>query len=162
MTIEWTGPNQGKLRKALLNVYPTIQELRLFVRDNFNYPLKNLPDAEGCNKETWAEKLIEEAITKDWIDELYKNFCTVNQNNKWVIQLIKELNEGRLIESPHLSNSIVRRKVEEELVEDLSSTHLVIAVFWQEPSKQKIRINAKFCYRDSKTHEILQKTLNLE
>jgi hypothetical protein len=47
----------------------------------------------------------------------------------------------------------------DELSEDVRSAHLVIAVFWQQPSEQKLRVQPKLCYRNTETREILQESL---
>ena len=57
--MNWTGPNQGKLRKALLDVHQDLSRLKRFVTDNFVHPLA---DIGGSSLEDWAEALIEKAV----------------------------------------------------------------------------------------------------
>lgn len=163
--IEWTGPQQGKLRKALLKTYPEIWRLRQFVRDNLEHSLVGIG---GNSPAEWAGNLLEEAASVGWIDELYQKFCVVCENRDLIRQLRQDLGDPspeNTIPGPESSNAIVPREVEEELVEDPRSTHLAIAVFWQERSKQKLRIHPKLYYRDLKRDlkrgggDILQESL---
>jgi hypothetical protein len=72
--MDWTGPNQGKLRKALLKIYGerSIRPLQRFVRDNFTY---SLSDIGGNSPADWAEELIEKSVAEGWINELYQKVC---------------------------------------------------------------------------------------
>ena len=167
--MNWTGPNQGKLRKALLDVHQDLRRLKRFVTDNFVHPLA---DIGGSSLEDWAEALIEKAVAEDWIDDLYEKFCTFNSKHLRIVQLKKDLQDtaafieenvkepsGRIIGEPNSGNIVARSEADSESGEDPRSTHLVIAVFWQEPSKQKCRVQPKLCYRDMKTRELLQESL---
>lgn len=158
--IRWTGPNQGKLRKALLEIYPTVERLRRFVRDNFEHSLAAIG---GNSPEDWAETLLENAAGEgEWINEIYNKLCELNQKNLAIIQLRIELQDPSLnvpIGAANSNNALVRVNVDQRLLEDPRSTHLVIAVFWQERNKQKIRIRPKLCYRDLESNDILQESL---
>lgn len=159
--VEWTTPNQKIFREVLLDFYTSNQQLRLFVLDAFTYSLDTLPDIRDT-RPVWAAALLEEAVAAGWINELYKKFCSVYQNDPRIIVLKKDLKDpllaGKIGESQD-SNLVVRREVEGELNEDLGSTHLVIAIFWQKPSEKRIQIRPKFCYRDSNNREIIREDL---
>jgi hypothetical protein len=159
--ISWTPTNQGKFRRVLLKFYTSNQQLRQFVRDNFNYSLDDLPDISTAQS-VWTEALLEQAAAVGWIGELYMQFCEIYQNDLQITQLRRELQDPSLnvpIGGANSNNAFVRVNVDEGLFEDLRSTHLVIAIFWQERSKQKIRIRPKLCHRDSESHDILQESL---
>jgi hypothetical protein len=158
--IQWTGPNQGKLRKALLEIYLSVETLRRFVRDNFERPVTSIG---GSTPEDWAESLLDIASGEGgWINEIYKIFCSLNSGDPRILQLRKDLKDPSLsvvIGEDGLANSVVRKNIDTPLVEDPNSTHLVIAVFWQERDKQKIRISPKLHYRDPGNGDILQESL---
>lgn len=159
--IAWTPPNQGKFRKVLLDFYGSSRQLRQFVRDHFSHTLDHLPDLNTARSD-WAEALLEEAASAHWIDELYKQFCSLYQSDLRVWQLRKDLQDPALnvpIGDANSNNAVIRVNLDEGLLEDLRSTHLVIAIFWQERSKQKIRIRPKLCYRDSESYDIRQESL---
>jgi hypothetical protein len=159
--IKWTSPDQGEFRKVLLKFYSSNQKLRLFVRDKFTYSLENLPDIAGTTKSAWAEALLEEAAGVGWIAELYDAFCSEHGGDPRILELRKDLKDPSLevaIGKDGLDNSVVRKDVDKPLAEDPNSAHLVIAVFWQERDKRKIRVSSKLHYRDSNS-SILQKTL---
>jgi vWA-MoxR associated protein C-terminal domain/Effector-associated domain 1 len=152
--IKWTGPNKGKLRRALLEVYPNENKLRRFVCDYFNFELTGVG---GNTPEDWAESLLDKASEEDWIRELYDYFCSKNLSNLIILTLQSELKDPILdtsIGGENTSYSVERAMKYEGLFEDPRSVHLVIAIFWQERNKQKIRIRPKLCYQDSNSRKI--------
>jgi hypothetical protein len=163
--IKWTNRNLAKFREVLLACYTTNRELRRLVSDNLVYSLNNVPDAVGTSREDWAEDLLNVAASAIWIDELYQLFCSVHKDDPRIVQLKRDLQDSsltRTIGEPQTSNSVIRREIEGELIEDPNSAHLVIAVFWQKPSEEMIRIRPKFCYRDPNNCEILREDLSKE
>jgi vWA-MoxR associated protein C-terminal domain/Effector-associated domain 1 len=156
--IKWTGPDKGILRKALLEFYPSVRSLKRFVSDNFEHSLTDIADS---SLEDWAEDLLSKAVTEGWISELYKKFCSEHQTDLRIAQLRKELKDPDLEVAigDGSQNAIVRAREEAEISEDPRSTHLVVAVFWQERSKQKFRIRPKLCYRDPEGINIIQEPL---
>jgi hypothetical protein len=95
--MKWTGPNQGKLRRAFLEIYGESDSgaLKRFIRDNFTY---SLSDIGGNSPADWAENLIEKAVAEGWISELYLKVCQNNQNHSAIQQLQGELLNPPLIE----------------------------------------------------------------
>ena len=160
--IEWITPNLGEFRKVLLKFYPSNQKLQRFACDNFDCSLEDLPETKGTPRSDWADALLEQAAARGWVDELYVKFCSDHPSDPRVHQLRHALNDPVLeqaIGEPHSSNAIVRSEVENALAEDPFSAHLVIAIFWQERQKQKIRIHPKLCYRNSEQNGITQESL---
>ena len=94
--MEWNGPNQGKLRKALLEIYvgSNTQSLRLFIRDNFTC---SLDDIGGDDRETWAGALIEKFGQENLIDELYKTVCQQHSQHPAIERLQSELRGAPLM-----------------------------------------------------------------
>jgi len=94
--MEWNGPNQGKLRKALLEIYvgSNSQSLRLFIRDNFTC---SLDDVGGDDRETWAGALIEKFGQENLIDDLYKTVCQQHSEHPAITKLQSELRGALLI-----------------------------------------------------------------
>ena len=159
--IKWTGPNQKTLREALLKFYHSHQTLLRFVSDHFEYPLDDLPDV-GTSRLDWAAELLRKAAAEGWIDKLYQTFCSIHDSDLRIVQLRQGLKDPALeipIGGPEASNAIVRVELKEKLIEDPGSAHLVIAVFWQESSKQTIRIQPKLYYQDPNSREPKQAPL---
>jgi vWA-MoxR associated protein C-terminal domain len=163
--IEWNSINQGKFRKVLLDFYQSNTLLREFVRDNLSVDLQDLPDFRATAQSQWTGELLEVSASVGWIKDLYELFCSTHLGDPRLVKLRADLNDPAL-EQPigeEGSHAIVRSPVEStvepELSEDPFSTHLVIAMFWQERQKQKFRIHPKFCYRASGTHAILEEPL---
>lgn len=94
--MEWNGPNQGKLRKALLDICvgSDIQALRLFVRDNFTC---SLDDVGGDSRETWAGALIEKFEQEALTDELYQKLCQQYPKHAAIETLQSELRGAPLM-----------------------------------------------------------------
>lgn len=93
MTINWTGPNRGKLRRVLLDLYPDIRRLKRFVSDRFDCALTDLSET---TPEDWAEDLIEKARSEGWIDKLYREFWLAHPDNLLVVTLRSELKDPGL------------------------------------------------------------------
>lgn len=92
-SIHWTNPNQGKLRRALIAVYPDVPSLRQFVKDDIDeLRVSSLP-GENSRLDDWAEALVTQAMAKDWIDELYQVLCDQNPDHSQVQQLKQELED---------------------------------------------------------------------
>jgi hypothetical protein len=92
-SIHWTNPNQGKLRRALIAVYPDVPSLRQFVKDYIDeLRISSLP-GENSRLDDWAEALVTQAKAKDWINELYQAFCDQNPDHSRVRQLKQELGD---------------------------------------------------------------------
>jgi hypothetical protein len=87
--MDWTGPNQGKLRKALLEIYgeSDIRALKRFIRDSFTC---SLSDIGGNSPADWAEELIEKSVAEGWIKELYLKVCVNNQGHSAIQKLQRE------------------------------------------------------------------------
>ena len=96
--MEWNGPNQGKLRKALLDICggTNIQALRQFIRDRFSY---SLDDVGGENREFWAGALIEKFEQEGHIDELYQKLCQEYREHPAIKTLQSELRGAPLIQN---------------------------------------------------------------
>ncbi|MGB3768899.1 MAG: hypothetical protein WA947_20270 [Phormidesmis sp.] len=96
--MEWNGPNQGKLRKALLEICvgSDIQSLRLFIRDRFDDPLD---DVGGESRELWAGALIEKFAQEGSIDELYQKICKEYGKHPAIKKLQSELRGEPLVKS---------------------------------------------------------------
>jgi len=167
--IAWNGPNQGKLRKALLKTYQDIRRLKRFATDNFEH---SLSDIGGANPEDWAEDLIAKAVAEGWINDLYQKFCTSHSNQPRIAQLQEALGDTFLDKSlieqatsdesiglPNSSNIVARIPALEALIEDPHSAYLVIAVFGEKPSEQTFRVQPKLCYRDTEIDKSFQASL---
>ena len=94
--MEWNGPNQGKLRKALLEICvgSDIQSLRLFIRDRFDYPLD---DVGGDSREIWAGALIEKFAQEGFVNELYQKICKDYAKHSAIEKLQSELRGNPLV-----------------------------------------------------------------
>lgn len=57
------------------------------------------------------------------------------------------------------NSAVVLNGENQASIEDAGWNHLLVAVFWQERSRQKIRITPRLCYRNQETQEILQESL---
>jgi hypothetical protein len=143
--MNWTGPKQGKLRKVLLSIYPSLFKLRLFIKDNFEC---NLTDIGGTSPEEWAEELITKAASEGWIDELYEQFCLINKDDSRIHELLKELDDTfRLVTLLPSANIIGESDSTSTVSEDDKTAHLVISLFKTGTSKEeKFIVYAKFCY----------------
>lgn len=166
MTINWTGPNRGKLRRTLLTFYPDVRRLKRFVSDRFDHTLTDLSET---TPEDWAEDLIEKARSEGWINQLYQEFWSAHPDDFRVIDLRSELMdpalEAPIGDSSQDAGTVQRSQAEDvseeadDLLEDPQSTHLVVAVFWQQRTGNKLRVQPKLCYRDVSTREIYQQPL---
>ena len=155
--IDWTYPKQGIFRKVLIEIYRSNLELRQFVRDHFEQSLDSVP-ALDVGKTVWAGALLEESVAGGWIDDLYQKFCSEHLADSRVIQLKRDLKDPSLEASIGDATSdrfVMRVTPDEPLVEDPTSTHLVIAVFWKERNEKLLRIAPKLCYQDPKNGDIL-------
>jgi|GEM_PF-1745893 len=169
--MEWTGSDKKKLREALIAIYNTPIKLAKFASDELDRNLNEISTESGLDDR--AFELIEEASSGGWIGELYEKFCKVNLHHPRIVQLDKDLQDPafigaivearipleRVIGEPNAGNVVARMEAEVPLAEDSRSAHLVVAVFWQERTKQKCRVQPKLCYRDGETREVLQKSL---
>jgi hypothetical protein len=162
VSIDWSKANKQRqaLRQALEKVYPSANDLRRFASEELN---ENLATVAGEGKlEDLAFNLIEWALKEGRLDKLYQAFCRDNQGNLWIAKLKEDLQDPeqkKIIGEKSSKNWVIRDSFDDELVEDLRSTHLVIAIFWQQNSKQKLRVCPKFCYRSANNREILCKNL---
>jgi len=170
--MEWNGLNKRKLRKALITIYNSSIKLDKFVSDELDRVLSEISTESSLDDR--AFELLEEAVSGGWLDDLYQKFCTVNQSNCQIVKLHEDLKDTatfigeeakalvspeRVIGEPDSSNAVIRMEEGEGLVEDPNSVHLVVAVFWEKPSEQKVRIQPKLCYRKDNPREISQKPL---
>jgi hypothetical protein len=161
VSIDW---NDHKKREAfwqaLQDVYPRQSGLEIFLDYELGENLAAV--AGGENLQDVVHVLVQWAKSKGRLDELYLAFCQVNQDNLRIAKLRKDLQDPDLektIGDNSARNLVSRDSVEEELLEDLRSTHLVIAMFWQQNSRQKLRVCPKFYYRSANNREILCKNL---
>jgi hypothetical protein len=104
--IRWTGPNKGKLRKALLEFYTSERSLKRFVSDNFEC---SLTDIGGDSLEDWAEELIDKAVAEGWIKDLYEKLCLGRQNHEQIIQMQLALGEPALTSASLQQRSLVQQ-----------------------------------------------------
>ena len=92
--MEWTGPKQGKLRKALIAIHGHrgINSLEIFISDNFTCSLDSLPTD---NKEDWARALIKQFVADgSLIEALYQNLCNKNKDNEDIQALQQDLSNA--------------------------------------------------------------------
>lgn len=83
--MEWTGDNRKQFRKALQEVYPTKEDLEIFVDEDFG---KNLSEiSQGNNLKHLCSRLIRFAESQGQLDKLYNTFCQENADNPVIIEL---------------------------------------------------------------------------
>ena len=173
--IDWNDHKKRKtFREALQAVYFRPSALERFIDEELNENAAIV--AEGENLSDRIYKLISWAKSKDKLDALYDAFKQNNLDHLCISQIegvsgLKTLISEQLLNQSVLETSIgeagsdriaVRVTPDELLVEDPYSTHLVIAVFWRERNEKLLRVMPKLCYRDLKSHDILQEPLTQE
>jgi hypothetical protein len=175
--MDWNGTNKQYLRQALLSIYSSPVKLARFVSDEFNRNLNEISTESSL--EDRAFELLEEAASGGWINELYSRFCECNQKHERVAQLLEELQDTssgltisgvlqnptspeRLIEEhENGSNSeVIREGSVADLIEPVTSAHLVVVVFWKgEKGLKQYRVSPKLCYREQETSPIKHEPL---
>jgi hypothetical protein len=102
--VKWNNVNQGKLRRVLIEIHPNIPSLRQFIKDDINeFDESSLP-GEISKLDNWAEALVTQAKSKDWIGKLYQLLCDKYPNHSEVRQLRQDL-EG--IQSPEEAEATI-------------------------------------------------------
>lgn len=90
MPINWeSGKNRQKLRTALIQVFPSVLALEMFVSDELDLSLEAI--ANTGSLDTDAFELIKKAKAKGFLETLFSTFYECNRENPIVITLKREL-----------------------------------------------------------------------
>lgn len=153
--LELSREDRTALRLALISGFRSYPSLDRFVVDNFDFRLNEISSSQDTEGATDSLIVACEERGEELVLVLALN--EVRPNNSAVQDLMRRL-QGKLPGD----GFVARAEVNHELMpggEDSRSTHLVVAVFWEKPSEQKLRVQPKFCCRDLETRAILQESL---
>ncbi|WP_316428082.1 VMAP-C domain-containing protein [Leptolyngbya boryana] len=154
--LQLSNDDRRTLREALISGFRSYEALERFVADNFkDFRLNEISDSRSTLDA--ADRLIEACEERG--DELALVLALRKERPRnAAVQNLLRFWQGRVPGDPLL----VQREPNDELAfdsEDPCSAHLVIAVFRQQPSEQKFRVQPKLCYRNAETSEIVQESL---